>query len=257
MVVVVEEAQGRLLLLVGEVRLQHAQGQLPEQQGGARLIPVVALVAHLEDLGDHGLDVDLPDPLHGCPQHRIQAGSQPVQPVDDLLVAGAEAQHLAQALVKGTIGFVAKGLVLHPPYRHGIGHHARHGAYRVMMVAGVEGDLPGGRQLFRFFQVLGQSLVDQAAHDGAPHRAAHPVPGNGRARMEDGLLGHAGQQLPCGAQADQGRLGVEDPGEGLGVGRGDLFTQLPAVELAEHGRQPGIASRGGLPVDMYRLFVLG
>ena len=148
-------------------------GDLPQEQGRAGLVPVVALVAHLEGLGDHDLQVDLAVEFQGLLQHGIIHLPHPVQAVKHLLVAGAEAEHLAQALVHGAVGVNAEGLVHHVPHGHGVGDDAGHRAHRVVVMAGGEGDLPAGGQLLRLLQILGQALVDQAAHHSAPDRAAH------------------------------------------------------------------------------------
>lgn len=84
-------------------------------------------VAHLESLGDHDLQVDLAVELQGLLQHGVVLIPHPVQAVKHLLVTGAEAEHLAQALVHGAVGVNAEGLVHHVPHGHGVGDDAGHG----------------------------------------------------------------------------------------------------------------------------------
>ena len=78
--------------------------QLADQHQGAGPVAVVALVAHLQHLGDDRADVDRPRALdaaaHGLLQQRPEHGGHPAQPVDHLGPVGAVPQHLAQPLVE-------------------------------------------------------------------------------------------------------------------------------------------------------------
>ena len=210
MVVGVEELENLDDLLQREVGLRDRGSELTDQQGGAGLIAVVALVAHLQDLRDHRLEVDLAVDGDGFLDDRVELVLDPFQAVDDLVAEGAEAENLAEALVHGAVRVVAGGLVDDLPDRHRIGHDTGHRADRVVVVAGVKGDLARGGQLFGLLLVGGEALVDEAADDGAADRAAHFIPGDRRAGVKDGLLGHTGDVLSGSAHPDKRRLRAED-----------------------------------------------
>ena len=93
------------------------------------------------------------------------------------------------------------------PDRHVRGHDAGHRADRVVMVTGVEADPTGSGELLGFLGGLRQALEQQAAYDGAAHRAAHPVPGHRGAGVQDEVRLHARHDVLGDADADDGRLG--------------------------------------------------
>ena len=220
------------------------------------LVAVVRLVAHLQQLGDEHLDVDLALELHRVAQHGIEVRLQPAQAGEHLVVARAKAQHLAQALIERAVRAVAEGLVLHDPHGHGGRDHARHRADGAVHVARVEFDLAGGGQLLGLLEVLGQPLVDQAAHDGALLRAAHALPRDRRAGVQDGLFVHAGDDLARDAQPHERRLRGEDAAQRLLIGGVDLLKQLGLFQLAQICGSDLVAACDGLPVHMHGRLLL-
>ena len=69
-------------------------------------------------------------------------GAEPAQPFEDVGRIGAEAQHLAEALVEIAVGAVAAVGVLHHPDRHRRADDAGHRPDGAVLVARFEGDLP-------------------------------------------------------------------------------------------------------------------
>ena len=130
---------------------------------------------------------------------------------------------------------------------HAGGDDARHGANGVMLVAGREGDLAAGGKGVRLFSSGGQPLVHQCAHDGAAHGAAHILVGDGRAGVEDGLGGHAGDDPDGLVDVHQHGVGVLDLLGGDAVGLVHLRVLQQAVQRVDEHR---VAAGGGLPVHM-------
>ena len=123
-------------------------------------------------------------------------------------------------------------------------------------MARIELDLARSGQLLRLLQILGQSLVDEAAHDGALLRAGHALPGHRRAGVQDGLLGHAGNHFARDAQADERRLRSKDAAERLFVRRFNLGSELGILELAQICGRNLVAARNGLPVHVHGRLLL-
>ena len=205
--------------------LNDGGSQLTDQQGGTGTVTVVAVIAHLQLLSDHDLQVDLAADLESFLDDGIELVAQPVQTSDNSLIICTETQNLAQTLVESTISHVAIGLVDYFPNGHGIGNDTAHGAYGIVMMAGVEGDLAGSSQFLSLFGSLGQTLIHQSADNSTLGGVAHVLPGYGRAGVQDGLFGHAGDVFAGGANADQGRLSAQNTIQSFGISGIDFFAQ--------------------------------
>ena len=123
-------------------RLDQPGCQRLNKQRGARVVAVVALVAHVQRLGQHQAQVDFADNLHRVAQHRAEHVAHPVQALDHALVVGPHAQDLRHLLAEVGEGAVAVGFVLNDVHKHRRGGDARHRAHTVVLVARREGDLP-------------------------------------------------------------------------------------------------------------------
>ena len=198
-------------LLVEGGRSERHGRQLAEQEGRRRDVTVVHLVAHV-----HGLRHDR---FQFEAAHRIDDGCQrwahrtghPAQSRQHVRAVGAEAQHFAQAFVHVAVGFAAAGRIAHDPDRHARADNASHRADGAVMVARIEFDcagfdeLPGGVEIFR------PAFEQNRSEHCTLLRAAHVIPGNGRAGMENNLSVHAGHDLAGQLDADEDRLGGEIP----------------------------------------------
>jgi hypothetical protein len=121
-----------------------------------------------------------------------------------------------------------------------------------MVVAGIEGDRPGGRQSLRLGAIPREPLVQEAADDGAAHRPAHALPGDGRTGVEHGARRHAGDDVERPADADDRRTRLEDAPHGLPVRGLDGGTGVP-LDAIEQREEVGIAARRRSPVDLHHL----
>ena len=205
--------------------LNDGGSQLTDQQGGTGAVTVVAVVAHLQLLRDENLQIDLAADFQSFLDEGIELIAQPVQTGDNGIIISTETQNLAQTLIEGAVSHVAMSLVDDLPNGHGIGNDTAHGAYGIVMVAGIEGDLAGSGQLFSLFGSLGQTLIDQSADNSTLGGVAHVLPGYGRAGVQDGLLGHAGDVFTGSANADQGRLCAQNDLQGFGISGIDFLAQ--------------------------------
>ena len=203
----------------------NRRGNLADEQRRTGFIAVVAFITHLKHLCDHCFEIDLTVNLQGLFNDWIQCVLEPFQAGNDLVAERAEAKNLAKPLVEGAVGIVAVCFIDNLPNRHGICNDTGHRADCVMMMAGIEGDLPGSRQLFGLLFIGGKPFVNQAADDRAAHRAAHFVPCDRRTGMQDGFLGHTGDVLAGGSHTDKRRLCAEDAFKSFSVSLIDLFAK--------------------------------
>lgn len=116
--------------------------------------------------------------------------------------------------------------------------------------------LPLAAQGLRFLQVLGQPLVDQAAHHRTPDGTAHTLPGDRRPGVEDGGRGHTGDRLPGGGHPHQHRLGRQNAPQRLLVGRGDRLAQRRLAQFAQAGGDLLVPAGNRLPVYVDGAFAL-
>ena len=146
------------------------------------------LVAHVEGLGDDVLQIHAAHMQHGGLQGGGQHGLHPLQPLYRPLPVGAEPDHVSRALVDGGVGTVSVLPVFHLQQGHGAGDNTRHGAHRLVVVAGLKGDLARGGQGLGLLVGPRQTLIFQRAQHRAPHRAAHILPPDGGTGVKNGLL---------------------------------------------------------------------
>ena len=220
----------------GQRRADRAQ-----EQAGARPIAIVPLVAHVQRLRDQRLHVDaVRQGLQGPIERGIEIGLHPLEARDHFRPHAAVAQHFAQTFVLRAKGAIAKGLVLEDEHRHRRRHDARHRPDGVMMMARRKLDVAGSREFFRFGFILRETFVDQRAHHRAALRAAHPIPRDGRAGVQNQMLVHAGDHVPRDAHADQRRSRGLDALDRFLVGGVDVDAVLrhPQARHALDGRLP-------------------
>ena len=141
------------------------------------------LVAHVQGLGNQMFEIDPARILQRPLQHRKEGTFHPGELFNHLSAVRTVTQHPAQAFVEGAESPVAVGFILNDKHRHRGGDDPGHRPHRLVLVAGSEGDLPGGGQLLRFRNRFRPPFVEQAADHRSAHRAAHPLPGNRRAGM--------------------------------------------------------------------------
>ena len=212
------EALGCILHRIGKIR-----SKLPREQRGRRYIALVHFIPHGKGAGDDELEGD----GAGLCQRLFHGGAQrilePTQPVDDLLRICAEAHHLPDTFIKGTVSKVAECLVADDPQRHGTGDHAGHGADTVHAVVGDKADLAGGCHFGGLLQGIGHTLIYGGAHNGTLHRAAHLLPCDGGTGVTDGVFIQLRKQLAGGADIDELRLAAEDAPQRFPIGLFYLF----------------------------------
>ena len=121
-------------------------------------------------------------------QRRAQHLFQPHQLVYGILAAAAKADALAGALIDGGIGIIAVLLIQHADHRHGIGGHTRHGTYGIVVMARFIFYLTAACQRKGFFIIFRQTFIFQYSNNGSAHGAAHLLPRNGWACMQQGVL---------------------------------------------------------------------
>ncbi|MPM68943.1 hypothetical protein SDC9_115880 [bioreactor metagenome] len=179
------------------------------------------LVSHVEGLGDHVLHVQLLAPLHAEPdsgvKDRVQNLLHPAEPLDDLGGEGPHAEHLAESLVHGDIGCVARRPVFKDEDGHAGRDDSRHGTHRVVMVAGVEGDGPAGGEFFGLFRRVRPSFVHACGHNASPDGSGRRLPRKRRSGVEKHPVLHSRHGILCLPHAHQQRLGGKQPGKGLPV----------------------------------------
>ncbi|MPM92798.1 hypothetical protein SDC9_139934 [bioreactor metagenome] len=216
----------------------------------------MAFVAHLQEFGNEHLDVDLFLDRHRFLEHRVELLLHPAQAGQHFFVAGAKAEHLAEAFVDRAVRAVAERLVFENPDRHAVGNDASHRAYRAVHVAGVEFDCAARGELFCFRKIFGEAFVNQAAHDRAALRTAHAFPGHRRACVQNRCFCHTGNLFARDAETDDGRLRGEDATERFLIGGFDLCRELRRFQLAQVRAGRFVAARNGLPVHVNRRFAL-
>ena len=119
-----------------EIERRDFRRQQLHQQRGGRAVPIVALVAHLERLGDqrpHVHAAGAPDRLAECSTEHV---AEPDEAIEDVGSVGAVAEGLAEALVDGRPGVVAVGTVLDDEDGHRGRDDTGHRPDRPVMMAG-------------------------------------------------------------------------------------------------------------------------
>ena len=177
------KAFGRVFHRVSKVR-----GQFTGKQRGCRHITLMHLIAHRQRTGNNELEGNRAGFLESSLHSRAQIILDPAQALDDLRGIGAKAHDLADSFVKGAVGVIAEGLITDHPQRHGTGDHTGHGANTVHAVVGDKVDLTGSGHLGCLLQGGSHPFIYCSSHNSTLHRAAHLFPGNGRARMADGMV---------------------------------------------------------------------
>lgn len=89
-----------------------------QEKRGAGFVAVVALVTHVQCLGNHAAQIDRPTLPQGALQRRIERAGHPVQAGQDVRAVGAVTQHFTQTLVLGCIGRGAIFNVFDDEHRH-------------------------------------------------------------------------------------------------------------------------------------------
>jgi hypothetical protein len=131
-------------------------------------VAVVPLVAHLQRLRGHRPQVDrLSESFQRTGEHAREDVADPREPVEDLVVVGAVAQHLAEAFVERAVRAVPVRRVLDDAHRHRGADDAGHRADGAALVAGAELELAGRGTPLGVLPVARQPLVD----GGPDHRA--------------------------------------------------------------------------------------
>ena len=206
-------------------RLDQPRRQRLNKQRGARVVAVVALVAHVQRLGQHQAQVDFADNLHRVAQHRAEHVAHPVQALDHALVVSPHAQDLRHLLAEVGEGAVAVGFVLNDVHKHRRGGDARHRAHAVMLVARRERNISGGGDPCRIVQIFRQPFKHQRAGNRAFHCPAHVLPGDGRTGVQNGGAGHARHHVDGLVIAHQHRMGLNNPLKGNFVRGGNFLRQ--------------------------------
>jgi len=245
MVVGVQESQGFCYFLARPVEHHQVRRQFADYYGGACAVAVVAFVAHLQYLGDYRLHVDGTAQGDGCGKNGRKLVAHPGEAVEYLGGVGAVTQYLAQSFVEGAERAVAECLILYDPYGHARRHYAGHGADGVVVMAGLEAYPARGGEVFRFRRTRREPFVHEAAQDRPPERAAHVLPCDGRAGVQNQVAGHARDDVEGGTDSGHGRLGRQDASCRLDVRR--VEVQGLAV-LAADSKRDGVEGSYGLQV---------
>jgi hypothetical protein len=172
-VVAADEAGDLGQVAARRVEREQVGQQLAQQHERAGAVAVVALVAHLQHLGDERGDVHRPVAAHGLAEQRTEHGRHPPQPVEHLRAVRAVAQHLAQALVERAPRPAAVHRVLELEHPHRRADDARHRPDGARGVARPQLDAVAAlEQRLGLLRRAGQAL-EQGRRRAAP-RAADP-----------------------------------------------------------------------------------
>ncbi len=185
-------------------------------------------------------------------QQRPEVVAQPGEAREHLGVVGAEAHHLAQALVDHAVGPVAESAVLADQHRHRARRNAGHRPHRPVAVVGMEADGARGGQRRGRGEIRRPALEDEGARHCAAHRAAHAPPLDGRTGVQDHALLQLGHRLAGRQHANQHRIRGQHALQAFRVGPRDarLVAAQPGDEL------PGARAAGRVfparraPVDV-------
>ncbi len=128
-------------------------------------------------------------------QHRGQRVAHPAQALLHVLAVGAEAHHFADAFVHVAVGVIAVNGVPDHHHRHVGRGDAAHRPHRAHAVARDKLDFPLRQQRQRLLLILRPAFEQAGADAGAAYRAAHLLPGDRRAGMQ--------QLAPFGQLRDQ------------------------------------------------------
>ncbi len=215
--VVAQEAQylGRYVWTGGGLRDERRQSRRIQDRAG--LVAVVSLVAHVQGFSQQGADVNPPAGLDGVGQDGGHDVLHPAQFRQHLFAVRAVAQHFAIPFVQAREAAIPMSFVLDDVDRHGRRDQAGHRPHRPVVVAGLQIDLSRFHQRTRFSFVSGLSVEDQRAGDGTAHRSRCPLPGDGRAGVQQEIVPHSGNHVPRLAQPHQHRVGFHHTFYGLGV----------------------------------------
>ena len=200
---------------------------LAQEQRGDRPIAVVAIVTHLQSLGDEGLKIDRSPVAEDRCQYRTEHPVHPAESVDDLRPEGAVAQHLAEAFVQRRVRDTVSGGVGDDRHRHGWRGDSGHRANGPVVMAWRQLDLAPGGLGGGVIGVVGQTFVEHGSDDGAAHGARGAVPGDWRPGMKEGAIRHVGEDVPGDTYVDQlrtDRQHLPDGGE-VGIGHSPVGGQ--------------------------------
>src|ERR1044072_6984268 len=184
------------------------------------------LVAHREPARNQRLERHAAGFTDRASERRPEDLAGPAQAVEHLSIFAAEPHHLAEALVDRAIGAVTECLVLDHHQRLACRRQAGHRTDRTEVVIGMERDGAGGGVLGRLIEVLRPAFAYGNSHDGATHRAAHPVPTNRRPGMKDHAVGQIRNGFRCRNDIDQNRIAGANAPHRFMVGLVDGLQRL-------------------------------
>ena len=206
----------------------HPRQQLAQEHERPGAVAVVALVAHLEHLGDDRPDVDRAGRADRLRQDRPEDAGHPVQPLDDLGAVRAVAQHLAQPLVERAPRLVAVDVVAQRVHPHRRADDAGHRPDGSTVVARLEVELACGEALLGILGGVGEALEEHGTDERALERTRRALPLDGRAGVEEGP--------PLEPEGVRRRHDVDE--DGLGGGH-PLERQAVGVRAARVRPSPG------------------
>ena len=113
-----------------------------------------------------------------------------------------------------------------------------------------EGDFTGSREHRRVIDILRQPFKHQRPGHRAFHRAAHFLPGNRRARVEDGFRRHARHHVDSLVKANQHRVRLDNALQRLLVSGGNFLRQRGIGDAVQRIHHLHIALPRRRPVEL-------
>ena len=216
MVVTVDEPIDGRPVVERRAPFQELGTDLAEEQRRGRPVAVVAVVSHLECLGDEHLQVDRAVAVDRLFQGGCEHPLHPAQPFDHLVAERPVAEHIAEPLVESCVGHTSTSGIPDHRHRHGRAHDARHGADGAVVMTRRQGQRRAHVRclLGRVRDPFVQDRPDQRAAE----RAAAVVPCDGRPGVEEGPIGEGRDHVPGGQDIDQVWPDREHPLEGDPIG---------------------------------------
>ena len=213
----------------------------PGEQRCRRDVPVVAFVAHLQCLTRQAAKVERPTALERARERRTEHVHEPTQAIKDGRVIGSETQDLPKALVQRRVGPGPRSGILDDDDRHRGADDAGHRADRPVIVAGREHDAARFDERGRLLRRPGPPFEQDRTDDGSLDRAAHALPLDRWAGMED----VPPLEPQCNARwldVHEHRLSGEEAIDGGGVGRRDPPPdRIVRVVLQPSEEEPHVA----------------
>ena len=181
---------------------------------------------------------------------RTKLVTEEAKAFDRLLVADAEPQRPAGALVERRVGTGARGLVEHDPYRHRRRADPGHRAHVTVLVARGEGNVSPGQHRPRLINRPRPPLEHARRDQRPPLRVTDPLPlDRGPRVQQDPPRGQDREHLAGRSYRDRARLRSLDPVDDLLIGTRDRLP-VHTPQTLQRAHDFAIAARRRTPLDV-------